>query len=225
MKYIILHQVGNAPGRFTITPERANRVISSGRANVITFDDGYQSVFEFLVKQSHILPNVILFIVAGKVGGTNSWDKTGELAGQKLMDWDQIKELHRFGVKIGSHGLNHIDPTKVTDGELEKELKGSKRIIEENINAKVESFAYPFGYFNERVIAFVKEAGYKEAYTTCDSVLQGWGNPYRKGRIEITGAEPDWLVKAKINGSYDLKVIFELPKLVVEKTWLMLKPR
>lgn len=222
---IMLHQVGNVPGRFTITTDRANRIISYRRLNCITFDDGYQSVFEYLAKHPDILPKVILFIVAGKTGGTNDWDITGELAGQKLMAWDQIKELHRAGAKIGSHGLNHMDLTKLPDRELEKELKESKRLIEEKINAPVESLAYPFGYFNDRVIAAVKKAGYKEAYTTCDSLLQGRGNPFRKRRIEITGTEPDWLVKAKITGLYDLRVMYELPKLVVEKTWLTLTSR
>ena len=226
MCQILLHDVGTIVSRYKVSEERLVRLLEGSNNKIhFTFDDGYCSVGSFLEKRTLFMSQSFLFVVAGKPGRVNDWDQTGELAGQKLMDWEQIKTLHDFGAKIGSHGLNHLDLTKLPDRELEKELKESKRLIEEKINAPVESLAYPFGYFNDRVIAAVKAAGYKEAYTTCDSLLQGRGNPFRKRRIEITGTEPDWLVTTKMNGIYDLRVMFELPKLVIEKTWLMLNPR
>lgn len=182
-----------------------------------TFDDGYDTVYNYLVKLPYTLRQCMLFIVAGKVGGKNDWDAEGELAGKRLMDWAQIAELKNIGAVIGSHGLNHLDLRKLDDRELERELKESKRIIEERINSQVNTLAYPFGYYDQRVIAAAKAAGYQEAYTACDSILQGRGNPFSKRRIEIRGTDPPWLVKMKISGLYDLKAVGELPKLLYQK--------
>lgn len=202
-------------------------MVSESRMNLVfeqfpsrfraTFDDGYALVGDYLAKQGRKLPRCLLFIVAGKVGGVNDWDNSGELAGHQLMSWDQIIELKAAGAAIGSHGLGHLDLTRLTDLELERELKESKRLIEEKINSPVQRLAYPFGYFNRRVIEAAKAAGYKEAYTTCDSVLQGCGNPFRKRRIEIKGTDTDLVMKLKLSDWYDAKVAWELPKLAGEK--------
>lgn len=221
MKTLLLHNISDVFGRYTISKKK---YITIATKNVIiSFDDGYQSVYKELMAHEDLnYSQYLLFLPAGKMGYKNDWDQTGELSGHPIMTWESAFELHKLGVRIGSHGLDHLDLTKLPDRELENELKESKGLIEEKINGPVESLAYPFGYFNDRVIAAVKAAGYKEAYTTCDSILQGRGNPYRKRRVEITGTEPDWLVTAKVNGLYDLRVIFELPILAAQKTIIKL---
>ncbi len=126
------------------------------------FDDGYQSIYDVLVSaKPEICNRVYIFCVAGKIGGVNDWDAEGELSGKLLLNWNQILELQSLGIRFSSHGLTHADLTKLGDRELEKETRESKRILEERIGEPVEGFAYPFGYFNERVIKAVKAAGYE----------------------------------------------------------------
>ena len=126
-------------------------------------------------------------------------------------------------MRFGSHSLTHVDLTKLGESELEREIKESKEILEEKLNETIEGFAYPYGFFNERVIRAVRNAGYRWAVTTSDSIWEGRGNPYRMRRINISGLNPDWLLRAKLNGLYDIKALWELPRLLWEKVVLSMK--
>jgi peptidoglycan/xylan/chitin deacetylase (PgdA/CDA1 family) len=162
----------------------------------------------------------IVFLVASKVGKVNDWDTSGELSGKPLLTWEQIGKLQSFGVRFGSHSLTHADLTKLDGVGLEREVKESKRILEEKIGQSVEGFAYPFGFFNKKVIEAVRQAKYKWAVTTSDSIWEGWGDPYRLRRIKVSGLDPEWLLRAKMNGLYDIKAVWELPRLIQEKATL-----
>jgi hypothetical protein len=210
---ILLHNIGSKSGRYTINNARIDKI--DGNV-LITIDDGYLSVYMNLISKIDLI-KYLLFLPAAKMSGVNDWDQSGELAGQPIMSWENAIELNKLGARVGAHGLNHLDLTKLSDRELERELKESKRLIEEKLNVLVNSMAYPFGYFNQRVIDFAKAAGYTEAYTSCDSVLQGRGNSYRKRRIEIKGTDSDPMLRLKLSVFYDAKAAWELPRLSVEK--------
>jgi hypothetical protein len=218
VKYLMLHNFGLNQGLYTLDPKRMALLSQWQSANMITFDDGYRAVFDVLsLKGDDFCRRCILFPVVGKVGGRNDWDRTGELAGLPLLTWEQAWQLKERGVRFGSHGLTHVDLTKLCDKELERETKESKRILEERLDKPIEGFAYPHGFFNAKVISAVKDAGYKWAVTTSDSIWEGWRNPYRLRRIRISGLDPDCLFKLKMNGLYDIKAVWELPCLAVEK--------
>ena len=95
--------------------------------------------------------------------------------------WDQLKEMKADGFMIGSHTIAHSDLTRPQDGEPEpeflarinKELYGSKRILDQKLGQNTFFLAYPFGYYDQRSIQLAKKAGYKVAM----SVKRG-GNPF-----------------------------------------------
>jgi hypothetical protein len=217
----MLHAVNSVPEKFSVTHETLNKLFAMGKKYRFMFDDGYQSIFNVLASAvPEICRRVHIFLVVAKIGGVNDWDVSGELFRKRLLDWEQILELQSLGVRFGSHSLTHTDLTKLEVRELDREVKESKFILEEKIGQPVEGFAYPFGYFNGRVITAVKDAGYKWAVTTSDSIWEGFGNPYRMRRINVSGLDPDWLLRVKINGLYDIKAVWELPRLIREKVTL-----
>jgi len=218
MTLFLLHSVSRIKsGQHIIHSDTLNRIGKKKSSN-ISFDDGYADIYtNFKHELKQLSDRVIIFIVAGKIGGINDWDRSGELAGKLLLDWEQIKELKAMGIRFGSHSMTHADLTKLSDHELERETKASKRILEDLLGGPVEGFAYPYGYFNADVITAVKNAGYKWAVTTSDCVWEGWGNPFRSGRTAIYGHDPKWLISAKLNGLYNVKSVWEFPCLVVQK--------
>jgi peptidoglycan/xylan/chitin deacetylase (PgdA/CDA1 family) len=214
----MLHSIGKVDSKYCVTLERLKQITDKPPKSIFTFDDGYadnltcgRDCF------SRLRNRPIIFPVVGKIGGINDWDTLGELSGKPLLTWEQIGTLQSLGVRFGSHSLTHADLTKLGDLDLEREVKESKRVLEEKLGQEVEGFAYPFGFFDERVITAVKAAGYKWAVTTSDSIWEGWGDPYRLRRISISGLDPDWLLSAKMNGLYDIKAVWELPVLAAEK--------
>ena len=68
----------------------------------------------------------------------------------------QVKEMSDI-VSFQSHTISHCDLTKVDDIRLEKELKKSKDEIFELTNNPVFVFAYPTGYYNDKVLSNVKK--------------------------------------------------------------------
>src|SRR6185437_10071533 len=92
----------------------------------LTFDDGYVDFRE------HALPalarygfTATVFVIADLLGGVNSWDPAGPR--KALMSADQVREVARCGIEIGSHGRRHVSLTST--GELIAEVTGSRDIL------------------------------------------------------------------------------------------------
>jgi peptidoglycan/xylan/chitin deacetylase (PgdA/CDA1 family) len=88
------------------------------------------------------------------------------------MTWDQVKALDEAGMQIGGHTLTHPYLQRIRGNErLQREILGAKQTIEKHIGKPITSFAYPFGQYNERVVSFVKEAGFTSARSTWPGVV------------------------------------------------------
>jgi peptidoglycan/xylan/chitin deacetylase (PgdA/CDA1 family) len=74
------------------------------------------------------------------------------------------------GVEIGFRTVNHVRLTEIDDVRLSQELTDSKAALDELLGKTVNSFAYPYGPWDERCADAVKHAGYRAARTT----LTGW---------------------------------------------------
>jgi peptidoglycan/xylan/chitin deacetylase (PgdA/CDA1 family) len=222
-KIVMLHSVGRSDGRYIVSVPVISKIIEK-KAIILSFDDGYSDIFVYAQDMfKRLSGRAMIFLVAGKIGLVNDWDSSCELAGKPLLGWEQIGELRKSGVEFGSHSLTHPDLTKLRSKELEREIKESKRILEERLGNPIDGFSYPFGLFNNQVILALRNAGYKWAVTTSDSIWEGLGNPYRLRRISVSGVDPKWLLRIKLNGLYDIKAFWDLPKLVTEKIRLTLK--
>ncbi|HVT84673.1 MAG TPA: polysaccharide deacetylase family protein [Chitinophagaceae bacterium] len=80
----------------------------------------------------------------------------------RMMDWNDVLYCHQKGVTIGSHTQSHAPLQYVTNENiLYKELAGSKQIIEEKLNAKIDVMAYANGFYNDKVIEVSTKVGYK----------------------------------------------------------------
>ena len=79
----------------------------------------------------------------------------------------QVKQIsERDGITIGSHTVTHPILPMCTDKESQEEIFTSKKVIERWIKKPVVSFAYPNGDYGEREIQYLKDAGYRMAFTT-----------------------------------------------------------
>jgi peptidoglycan/xylan/chitin deacetylase (PgdA/CDA1 family) len=100
------------------------------------------------------------------------------------VSWDQLCELSRNGIEIGSHTLNHPILSKLKQHEVNLELKKSKTVLEEKLGIFVQTLCYPNGMpedINGRVLEQMKKAGYEGAVT-----IKG-GNLFERYRIPRTG--------------------------------------
>lgn len=136
------------------------------RKFVITFDDGYESV---AVNAAPVLREhgftAIQFIVAGEIGGTNSWDVAEGEVEARLMDTAQICAWLQAGHEIGSHTISHPRLSRLSPPALREEIAASKRRLEDTFGVSIRHFCYPYGDYDQRVIDEVMRAGYETACT------------------------------------------------------------
>jgi peptidoglycan/xylan/chitin deacetylase (PgdA/CDA1 family) len=81
------------------------------------------------------------------------------------LSWSEISELAELGWEVGSHTRSHPHLTQLDDESLESELQDSRRECEQRLGRLCTSLAYPYGDFDERVVAATRRAGYAFAGT------------------------------------------------------------
>jgi len=119
----------------------------SGRVS-ITFDDGLESVYSLAFPELDSMGvTATVFVISDLVGKTHD--------GRSVMNGRMLNLLRSKGWEIGSHTLTHPNLTQISPSHLITELKDSKKCLEEIISAKVVSFAYPFGAYDNMVKAAV----------------------------------------------------------------------
>jgi peptidoglycan/xylan/chitin deacetylase (PgdA/CDA1 family) len=128
-----------------------NDVETRGRPDVVlTFDDGrasdYRLAFPYLLHHGF---RAEFFVNTAKVGSP------------EFLSWPQIVEMKRAGMSIQSHGHDHIDLTRLPRGELGRQLRISKQILEERLGGSVDILAAPHGRLSRRVIEEALEQGYR----------------------------------------------------------------
>jgi peptidoglycan/xylan/chitin deacetylase (PgdA/CDA1 family) len=129
-------------------------------AVALTFDDGFRNFYEhaFPVLQRYGFPATV-FVVSAYCGGRNDWPTQPRHNGVPLlglMPWNQVAEVARGGIEVGSHTVTHPRMDRLSAAEIDAELDSSRAAIEDRIGRPVRSFAYPYGQSTAAVRAAVQ---------------------------------------------------------------------
>lgn len=139
---------------------------------ILTFDDGWKNQYVYAYPLLRYYGMKATFFVF-----TNPIDHKNP----HWMSWQEIQELDQNGMEIGSHSKTHPYLSKIVDDAvLEKEITGSKEIIESELKHPIISFAYPFGLRNAQTVLAVARAGYRIART-----IESGGWTDTRGRLEF----------------------------------------
>ena len=98
-----------------------------------------------------------------------------------LAGWDELRQLDPAIVTIGSHTMTHPILPSMSAGEIEAELRDSRRMIEAKLAGPTEFFSYPNGDFDERTLAGVRR--YYRAAVTCNAKTRV--DPYRMPDVHL----------------------------------------
>ncbi len=142
---------------------------------VITIDDGHRSVYEEilpLVKQYRV--PVTLFIYPSAISNSHA---------PYAMKWEQLHALAETGFfTIQSHTYWHpnfkTEKKRLSPAEYDKfvsmQLQKSRAALEKRFGTQVDVLAWPFGIYDDDLLAHAKMAGYAAAFSID-------GKPVRQG--------------------------------------------
>ncbi len=126
---------------------------------VITIDDGFKSTYTlaYPVLKKYNFP-ATLFIYTNFIEKNNG-----------SLTWEEIREMTKNNIEIGSHTLSHCNLLKYKKNEnyetylarIRREIFLSKEILESKIGSKVKFFAYPYGAYSPIIKNLVIQAGYE----------------------------------------------------------------
>ena len=117
-----------------------------------------------------------------------------------MMNWEDVKQLNNENlVEIGAHSVHHPVLTRVAIEEASKEIRESKKDIEEIIGRPVYGFSYPAGKYNEAIKRCVTECGFEYACTVNGRFVTNDSEVYSLGRINIDNC-PVFVFAAELCG-------------------------
>jgi len=136
-------------GYTLLTFERWQDIDKVNKPIFITFDDGYKNnlnafvVFQ-KVKTERFKPTGTIFVISDFIGRSNRLSRS------------DLKMMADSGlISVQSHTATHPDLTQIKNYRYE--LKESKDKIQQITGKPVITLAYPYGIFNDKVVAETKK--------------------------------------------------------------------
>ena len=142
---------------------------------ILTFDDGYEDNYTTLLpmlEERHM--TAVVYMV------TNSIGRKGYLS------WNQLRDMQKRGIEIGSHTANHQPLTRLDREKQAEEMKLSKLLMEWNGLKTIYSFSYPNGAHDEGMPELLQENEYLNAVTGDGGINTFKTNPYLLQRTNIS---------------------------------------
>ena len=163
------------------------------RAVLITFDDGYH---DNLDNAARVLSKygypAVLFVPVGYLDDRQPLPHEERLAAQGVMnptlDWDELAEVERNGIRIESHGISHRPLANLEVDEAAREITLSKLRLEERLGRPVRAFSYVKGSeadYRPVHLSLVRQAGYDVAFSAVSGANSADTDPLQLRRYNI----------------------------------------
>ena len=168
-----------AEGYTTITPQdyaraRKGKQELPEKPIILSFDDGYEDNYRVILPMLEERGMKAVFYVV-----------TNDIGLPGYMTWDNLFDMERRGMEIGSHTANHIPLTELPPEKQRDELRLSKLMLEWKGLKTIYSFSYPNGAYDAGIVAMLQEEEYLTAVTGDAGQNDRATNPYLLRRVNI----------------------------------------
>lgn len=142
-----------------------------GRLLHVTFDDAYRSAADTLPLLAELGVPATIFACTGTARDGRPFDvpelredAAADPAAFATMDFSALRAAASGGVEIGSHTVSHPHLPRLSDADLDRELRESKVELEDELSVPCRYLAYPYGEEDDRVRRAARRAGYAAAF-------------------------------------------------------------
>jgi peptidoglycan/xylan/chitin deacetylase (PgdA/CDA1 family) len=178
---------------------------SNGHYSIITFDDGFENVFNNAVPilTQYSLPFTIFF-VSDYFGKNADWEFPDDHPekNERIMTIDQMNDIPRDLLTVGSHTATHKKLTTLKKEEMIEELKNSKLALEKLTGNEINLIAFPNGLHNSHIVKESLYLGYKRVFTIEPKNATMDQNDKVVGRINVSCDDYNIEFWLKIHGAY-----------------------
>lgn len=155
----------------------------------ITFDDGYACLVETALPiLAELGLTATVYLNTGWIGDRErrpSDPSLGHYPGEQFMRWADVERLVLAGWTIGSHGVEHLDLTRMPAAVTDRELNTSRQTIESRLGLPGRHFSYTWGRHTPALRRRVAAAGYRHAAAGHHAPLSAGDDPLAFPRINI----------------------------------------
>lgn len=189
-----------------------NGKILPRRAFVVTFDDGFESVYQnaFPILKSLDVPATV-FLCTSSIDSQQAmpgddWEWAGR-SGVPPITWmplgtDQIREMQESGlVTLGAHTHTHQD-FRGRPREFKTDMVMCIDVLRQSFGQSNIDFAFPFGRASTDMRAVLRQLGIRSAMTTGSVLADLCSDSLCWGRFNVTEADSPRLLAAKLDGWY-----------------------
>lgn len=155
---------------------------------VLTFDDGYEDNYTVVFPLLHRYGFVGAFFVVTTSVGTRDH-----------LTPAQIREMAEAGMEIQSHGVHHVDFSRLSLAQARSELVQSRKTIEGWTGHPVMFFAYPAGRYSAALERLLATLGYRGALTERPGFVSPGSPPYLLERVRIDHADTPGLFARRLD--------------------------
>ena len=124
---------------------------------------------------------------------------------EKILSWEQIREMSAYGIRFGAHTCSHIN-LSFSDLQLaEHEISESKLEIERQTKVEVAGFAYPYGDDIGAYVKFIpilKKCNYKYACVSMTGNVNAQSDLYLLHRIHMPSSTSKPILARTLNLEY-----------------------
>ncbi|MGI6286309.1 polysaccharide deacetylase family protein [Neomoorella humiferrea] len=165
-------------------------------AVLITFDDGYESVYRYALpelKARHMpaLSFAIVGYMGQKLGNLQhyNWQQAAEMASAGFITQSHTYNLHDYALLANGHtgpllnGPLKGQNTNEFQEMVRRDLQHSRELIEANLHYPAVALALPFGAAGSLSIKVAAETGFKFIFTTRPGAITRKTNPLYLPRI------------------------------------------
>jgi len=141
---------------------------------ILTFDDGYEDNYTIMLPLLEERGMTAVLFMPTNLIGTPDY-----------LTWDELRDMSRRGIEIGSHTANHQPLTTFPPAQQQDEVHLSKLLLEWNSLPTVFSFSYPNGMYDESMPELLRKNEYLAAVTGDAGLNTFDTDPYQLQRINI----------------------------------------
>lgn len=161
----------------------------------ITFDDGLADTMHAAVEiLSRRGAAATAYLAPGLLGAPHP-----DLPTRRILDRAEVAPLAAAGIEIGAHSDHHADLSILRPELARAEVRRSRKVLQQLTGEPIAGMAYPYGRYNERTIASVREAGYSYA---CACAGAGPWTAYEVPREPVFPSTDVRRLRVKVAGLY-----------------------